>query len=185
MEDIKIIDLYWQRSQEAITQTDIKYGKLCHKISYDILSSHEDSEECVSDTYMTVWNSLPPQRPSYFQAFVAAIARNLSLKRLRDRYAKKRGGGEAALVLEELSDCFTSERSIEQEYEQRKLTEAIDEFLYSLSADSRCIFLCRYWLFLPVMEIARRLKCSKSKVTTSLFRTRQRLQQYLTKEGLI
>ena len=185
MEDSGIIELYWQRSQEAITQTDIKYGRLCHRVSYNILANHEDSEECVSDTYLTVWNSLPPQRPSFLQAFVAAIARNISLKRLRDKCAQKRGGGELDLVLGELRDCLVSERSPEREYEQKELTQAIDEFLYSLSADSRYIFLCRYWLLLPVMEIARRLKCSKSKVTTSLYRTRQRLRQYLEKEELL
>ena len=98
MEDERIIDLYWQRSQEAISRTDEKYGRLCTKISLNILSNAQDAEECVSDTYMALWNSIPPQRPTCFQAFAAAIVRNLSLMKLREQYARKRGGGEFDLV---------------------------------------------------------------------------------------
>ena len=100
MEDERIIDLYWQRSQEAISRTDEKYGRLCTKISLNILSNAQDAEECVSDTYMALWNSIPPQRPTCFQAFAAAIVRNLSLMKLREQYARKRGGGEFDLVLD-------------------------------------------------------------------------------------
>ena len=185
MEDKEIIDLYWQRSQEAITQTDMKYGKLCHRISYNILSSVEDSEECVADTYMSVWNSLPPQRPGYFQAFVAAIVRNISLKRVRERYSKKRGGGEVALVLDELDESLASAGSVEVQYEQKELAEGVGRFLRTLSEENRDIFMCRYWLFMSEAETARRLRCSAAKVSTSLFRTRKKLRQYLTQEGLI
>ena len=106
MDDREIIELYWQRSQEAIARTDIKYGGMCRGISYSILSSREDSEECVSDTYLTLWQRMPPERPGYLRAFIAAIVRNLSLKCLRSRSSLKRGGGEAALALEELEDCL-------------------------------------------------------------------------------
>lgn len=105
MEDEKIIALYWQRDQSAIDETDRKYGVQLRGLSYGILSDREDAEECVSDTYMAVWNSLPPQRPKRLRAYAAAIVRNLSLRRVRDRYSKKRGGGEVALALEELEDC--------------------------------------------------------------------------------
>ena len=111
--------------------------------------------------------------------------RNLSLRRVRDRYSKKRGGGEVALVLEELEDCLCSQTSVEREYEQKELAGKIEEFLYTLSADDRRIFMCRYLGFAPVAEIARKLGCPQSKVKSSLHRTRGKLQKYLTKEGLI
>ena len=185
MEDEKIIALYWQRDQSAIDETDKKYGVQLRGLSYGILSDREDAEECVSDTYMAVWNSLPPQRPQRLRAYAAAIVRNLSLRRVRDRYSKKRGGGEVALALEELEDCLCSQVSVEREYEQKELAWKIEEFLRTLSADDRRIFMCRYWGFAPVAEIAQKLGCPQSKVKSSLHRTRGKLQKYLTKEGLI
>lgn len=121
MQDEKIIALYWQRDQSAIDETDKKYGVQLRGLSYGILSDREDAEECVSDTYMAVWNSLPPQRPKRLRAYAAAIVRNLSLRRVRDRYSKKRGGGEVALALEELEDCLCSQTNVECEYEQKEL----------------------------------------------------------------
>ena len=185
MEDEKIIDLYWQRSQDAIVQTDKKYGKLCRRISFNILSNVEDSEECVSDTYLAVWNKLPPQRPSCLQTYVAAITRNISITRVRDRYSKKHGGGELDIALSELDDCIPSGISVEHEIELKELVMSINDFLYSLSRDDRNIFVSRYWLFMPVARIVTQSGFSKSKVLSSLFRTRQKLQYYLTKEGLI
>lgn len=185
MDDSKIIELYWLRNQEAIAQTDIKYGRLCRSISMNILSDARDSEECVADTYMAAWNSMPPQRPLKLGAWLAAVVRKLSLMRLRSSYAKKKGGGAIDLVFEELGDTFASDFSVEREYEGKELADHIAAFLPKLSQDDRRIFLCRYWLFAPVEEIARRLGCSKSKVATSLFRSRQRLKKYLKGEGLI
>lgn len=185
MEDERIIDLYWQRSQEAISCTDEKYGRLCTKISLSILSNAQDAEECVSDTYMALWSSIPPQRPTYFRAFVAATVRNLSLMRLREQYSQKRGGGELALVLDELKYTVSSGDSVEAAYERKEFAAAVNQFLYTLSADDRNIFVCRYWLFAPIADIASRRKCSQSKVKTSLFRTRQKLRLYLSKEGLL
>ena len=185
MNDEKIIELYWDRDQEAIAQTDIKYGGLCRNISLNILSDRQDSEECVSDTYMAAWNSMPPQRPAYLRGYIAAIVRNISLMRLRSRYSKKNGGGSRDLVLEELEDSLCSEFSLEREYEQRELVDAINRFLYTLSGDDRKIFMCRYWLFAPVADIAGRLDCSKSRMTTSLYRKRQKLRKFLNEEGLL
>lgn len=185
MEDEKIIDLYWQRDQAAIYETDLKYGRQLKSLSLHILNSKEDAEECVSDTYMAVWNSLPPHRPSRFQAFIAAILRNVSLKRVRERCTKKRGGGQLALALEELDECLGSDFCVEREYEQKELAGKIDQFLFSLSPDDRKIFMCRYWLVSPVNEIADRMGFSQSKVKSSLHRTRQKLQIYLKKEQLI
>ncbi len=183
MDDEKIIELYWRRDETAIACTDEKYGRLCRKISDDILSSREDSEECVADTYLALWNCIPPQHPSRFRAFIAAVTRNLSLKRLRSRAALKNGGAD--LALEELGETLASSAAVEREYERRELTQAIDGFLRTLSADDRNIFICRYWLFSPTADIAARLGFSQSKVTTSLYRTRQKLRTYLEKEELI
>ncbi len=185
MDDIEIIELYWRRSQEAICQTDVKYGGMCRGISYNILASTEDSEECVSDTYMALWQRMPPERPGRLGAFIAAIVRNISLKRLRHRLRQKRGGGEAVLALDELEDWVASGSNVEKNYEYKELTAAIEIFLRSLSREERDIFICRYWLFLPGGETAKRLGLSKSRVNTSLFRTRQKLAEYLRKEGFI
>lgn len=185
MEDEKIIDLYWQRDQAAIHETDLKYGRQLQTLSFHILNNREDAEECVSDTYIAVWGSLPPCRPSRFQAFIAAILRNISLKRVRERSAKKRGGGQLDLALEELDECLGSGFCVEQEVEQKELTEKINQFLFSLSPDDRKIFMCRYWLLAPVNEVAARMGFSQSKVKSSLHRTRQKLQIYLRKEQLL
>lgn len=185
MDDIEIIELYWQRSQEAICQTDVKYGGMCRGISYNILASTEDSEECVSDTYMALWQRMPPERPGRLGAFIAAIVRNISLKRLRHRLRQKRGGGEAVLALDELEDWVASGSNVEKNYEYKELTAAIEIFLRSLSREERDIFICRYWLFLPGAETAKRLGLSKSRVNTGLFRTREKLAEYLRKEGFI
>ena len=139
----------------------------------------------MSDTYMALWQRMPPERPGRLGAFIAAIVRNISLKRLRHRLRQKRGGGEAVLALEELDQCLASECSVEKSYEYKELTAAIETFLRSLSPADRDIFICRYWLFLPTAETAGRLGLSKSRVNTSLFRTRQKLAEYLRKEGFI
>lgn len=185
MDDIEIIELYWRRSQEAICQTDVKYGGMCRGISYNILASTEDSEECVSDTYMALWQRMPPERPGRLGAFIAAIVRNISLKRLRHRLRQKRGGGEAVLALDELEGCVASGSDVEKDYDFKELCAAIENFLRSLPQAERDIFICRYWLFLPGGETAKRLGLSKSRVNTSLFRTRQKLAEYLRKEGFI
>ena len=185
MEDIEIIELYWQRSQEAIGQTDIKYGGMCRGISYNILANHEDSEECVSDTYLALWQRMPPERPGRLAAFIAAIVRNISLKCLRSRLRQKRGGGEALLALEELEGCLASGSDVEKGYDFKELSAAIESFLRSLPQAERDIFICRYWLFLPAAETARRLGLSKSRVNTGLFRTREKLGEYLRREGFI
>ena len=183
MDDEKIIELYWRRDETAIARTDEKYGRLCRKISDDILSSREDSEECVADAYFALWNCIPPKRPSRFRAFIAAVTRNLSLKHLRSRAALKNGGAD--LALEELGETLASSAVVKREYERRELTQAMDSFLRTLPADDRNIFICCYWLFAPTADIAARLGFSQSKVTTSLYRTRQKLRTYLEKEELI
>ncbi len=184
MEDEAIVDLYWQRSERAIQETDEKYGPYCRSISFRILSDKEDAEECVSDTFLTLWNRLPPERPRSLRAFAAAVTRNLSLKRMRGRTAQKRGG-ELQTALEELDEVLSSPISVEREVENRELIGEIERFLHTLSRDDRIIFMGRYWLFAPVAEIAQRLGCTQGRVKTSLYRSRQKLQEHLKKEGLL
>lgn len=185
MKDCEIIDLYWERDRSAIEETDKKYGVTCHRIAYDILSNREDAEECVDDTYMATWNSLPPQRPKHLSAYLYRIVRNFSFGRIREIRAYKRGGGELDLILDELGECVKSPDNVEKEYEAKELVSAIDTFLDTLSFDDRRIFVHRYWLALPTKDIAHRLHFTESKVHTSLHRSRKKLHDHLTKEELI
>lgn len=185
MDDNEIIDLYWSRDQAAIEETDKKYGSNCHRIANDILSSLEDSEECVDDTYMAAWNSIPPQRPLHLSAYLYRIVRNFCFIRLRELHAQKRGGGKLDLILDELEECVEAPSSVEKEYEAKELTEEIEKFLHSLSKDDRRIFVHRYWLTLPSKDIASRLGFKESKVNTSLHRSRIKLREHLLKEGMI
>lgn len=185
MEDSQIIKLYWMRDENAIVQTDQKYGKLCRGLSYRILSSREDAEECVSDTYLAAWNQIPPQKPAYFKGFLARIVRNISISRVRERYSKKNGGGELPLVLEELEQTLASDDNVEKAYEQKELITFMNRFLEAVSKDDRVIFLCRYWHFWSVSEIAGNCHFSESKVKTSLCRTRKKLRTFLETEGLL
>lgn len=185
MDDDRIVDLYWQRDERAIDETDIKYGGLCSSIAYGILANHQDSEECVSDTYMAAWNSIPPQRPKQLKAYLGRIVRNLSLNRARDSQAKKRGGGETGLIYDELENIISVDNRPEKSYEEKELAQAVDAFLSGLSGDDRLIFLYRYWMAQPVAKIAARFRCKPSRVNSSLHRSRQKLREYLIKEGLL
>lgn len=185
MKDCEIIELYWQRNPYAIDETDKKYGATCQRIAYDILSNREDAEECVDDTYMATWKSLPPQRPTYLSAYLFRIVRNFSFTRIREMRAHKRGGGEMALLLDELEECVKAPNNVEKEYEAKELASAINIFLGLLPKDDRQIFVHRYWLTLSTKEIAHRLDFTESKVSSSLFRSRKKLHEYLVKEELI
>lgn len=185
MDDKEIIDLYLQRNQDAIAETDRKYGGLCKKFSYGILSSWEDVEECVFDTYMALWNSIPPQVPVFLKAYILRILRNFSLMRVRDRCSVRHGGGELALVLDELGDICDPSLSPADSLEQKEFLEVVNRFLRTLPETERNIFLCRYYFVTSIGEIAEKLGCSQSKVKTSLYRTRKKLLTYLKKEDLI
>ena len=185
MEDAAIVDLYWQRSEQAIPETDRKYGPYCHTIAYNICTNHEDAEECVNDTWFRAWNLMPDKRPSLLSAFLGAIVRNLALDRYRRRTRRKRGGGETELALDELGDCVPGSGSVERQIEERELERAVDAFLAALPAEERRIFVARYWFVAPVKEIAAKLHCSPGKVKTTLYRLRGRLRGYLREEGLL
>lgn len=184
MTDARIIELYFERSERAIEETDIKYGPYCRAIAYNILRSHEDSEESVNDTYLRAWNSMPPERPNILSAFLGKICRRLSIDRWRKGRAEKRGGGELALALDELSYCIPArDGDPADELELRELQRLYDKFISSLPATERRVFLCRYWYMDSVADIARRFSFTESKVTSMLHRTREKFRSLLEKEG--
>ena len=185
MDDQKIIDLYWSRSETAITETDQKYGKYCYSIAYNILTNNEDAEESVSDTYMAAWKAMPPKRPSILATFLGKITRHLSIDRWRSRNRYKRGGGEIVLALEELEDCVADDQSIEKTIERKHLALVFNRFLESLPETERRIFLCRYWYLDSISTVANYYGFSDSKVTSILHRTRKKLRAVLEKEDLL
>lgn len=185
MLDSQIVELYWQRDERAISQTDLKYGGYCRSISNNILRDPGESEECLNDTYLRAWNSMPAERPERLGAFLGKIVRNISISRLRQKTADKRGGGEYPICLEELRDCAGRGQGPERELELKELTEHIDKFLAGLKEQERDIFVSRYWYMAPVDEIAERAGFSYSKTASLLHRTRKKLELYLRREGLI
>lgn len=185
MEDGKIMELFYRRDDAAITETDIKYGRSCRATAQNILSNPEDAEECVNDTYLAAWNSIPPEYPVYYCAWLISVVRRISLSRLRAKYADRRGGGEYALCYEELSECISSGADPQGRAEAKELAAAINRSLAGLSRADRCIFVSRYWLMEPIADIASAMDCSVSRVKSSLYRSRQKLRKQLSGEGLI
>jgi len=185
MDDKEIIDLYWTRSERAIAETDQKYGRLCRRIAFNILANSEDSEVCVSDTYLKTWNSIPPKRPNGLCAFLGKITRNLALNRHEKNTAQKRGGAGVCAALEELAECIPDSRTLEETVDSRILTDKLNLFLGRLSPEARCIFLRRYWEVCSIREIAELCRISESKVKVSLFRTRGKLKAFLEQEGIV
>lgn len=183
MEDKQIVELYFRRSEQAIAETDTKYGPYCYSIAYNILTNREDSEESVSDTYMAAWNAMPPRRPAILATFLGKITRHLSIDRWRSRNACKRGGGEMVLALEELDACVSGEESAEQKYLRKELSVFINRFLDALSETERSVFLCRYWYLDSISDIAEQFAFSESKVKSMLSRTRGKLRRELEREG--
>ncbi len=182
MEDQGIVELFFDRSEQAIVETDKKYGGYCYTIAYNILASREDSEECVSDTYFSAWNTIPPRKPTLLQAFLGKITRHISIDRWRKQTAQKRGGKELTLALEELGECLDT-RGMEAEITHRELTRVLNGFLASLAETERNVFLCRYWYMDTIETIAKITGFSRSKVTSMLHRTRGKLQKKLAEEG--
>ena len=180
MEDREIVELYWARSQEAIGETERKYGRYCMYIAQRILGDGEDAREAVNDAYMRLWTSIPPARPESLKAYLGAVCRNLALDARQSKDAKQRGG-EAELIAEEISECAVG---IETDMEEgAALRDALNGFLESVPARTRVIFLRRYWYACPVREIAGELGMKESAVAMALSRTRRKLRKYLEKEG--
>lgn len=185
MRDGEILDLYWARSERAISETAAKYERYCHSIAYNILRSTEDSEECVNETWFRAWGSMPPKRPDRLSAFLGKITRNLSLNRYRRYTAEKRGGGQVVLALEELQECVPAVGRVEQIVDDMALEEALNRFLASLSTQTRKIFMRRYWYLSSVKEIASDFGVGESKVKMTLLRSRNELKTFLEKEGIV
>lgn len=184
-QDEKIIDLFWNRSENAISETARKYGRYCYAIAYHILGNGEDAEESVNDTYLSAWNAIPPQRPAVLAAFLGRITRQLAIDRYRTRNREKRGGGEVDLALEELDEIALNSRTPETAMAERELVSCLNRFLKTLSPTERNVFLWRYWHLDSIADIAARTGFSTSKVTSMLFRIRGRLKKQLIKEDLL
>ena len=184
MEDIGIVELYWARDQKAIAASEEKYGPLCRGLSYNILTSWEDAEECTNDTWQSAWNTMPPQRPGSLRAYLCRIVRNLSLDRWRASHAWKRGEGAAELSLE-LEDCLPHAPSAEEVSEAHALTAALDQWLDSLDRADRALFLLRYWYGQPVHELALNRHWSANRTAQRLRRLRLHLKKFLEGEGIV
>ncbi len=185
MEDNNIIELFFQRSENAIAETSKKYGRYCRKIAYSILQNSRDTEECVNDTYLKAWNSIPPQKPNNLAVFLSRITRNLALDKYRSANRIKRGKGQTEQVLDELSGCLPLENKTEAVIEDIVITETVNNFLSSLSAENRTVFVRRYWYMDSIQKIAHDHGYSISKVKMSLMRSRNELKILLEKEGII
>ena len=182
MNDLEIIELYFERDETAIKETDAKYGKLCHSIAQNILNNKQDSEECVNDTYIGVWNAIPPTRPNSLMAFVCRITRNLSLKRLEAMTRQKRSAA-TIVSLEELAEVLPDD-SIADGFSDEDIAKAISDFLRSENEDARNVFMRKYYFFDSISDISRRFGFTESKVKSMLFHTRNKLKEYLIKEGV-
>lgn len=184
MNDSELIALYFARDESAADETQKRFGRYCYKIAHNILGSAEDAEECVNDVLLRLWTHIPPAKPENLYAYIASVTRATACSRLTADRAQKRGGGELPLVLDELRDC-TAPDTVEQQLEMRRLSQALGRFLSMLKAQHRIIFVQRYWYCCPVSEIAENLNITKSKVTVTLMRTRQKLRTYLEEEGFL
>ena len=185
MEDAAIVNLYWQRSDRAVAETEQKYGGYCRSIARRLCRSDCDAEECVNDTWLAAWNSMPDKRPAYLGGFLGCLTRHLAIDRLRAAHSEKRGGGETALALDELAEVLPGEGDPAQALEAKELAGAVQRFVNALGEKERLVFLGRYWYLLPIGEIAGRFGWSESKVKSMLHRLRGRLRKELEKEELL
>lgn len=182
MDDLMIIELYFARNEQAIKETDIKYGKLCFSVANNILSNYEDSKECVNDTYLSVWNTIPPTRPNNFMAFICKIVRNLSMKRLDFNLALKRTRN-ITVSFSELEEILP-DTHVAPEREYENLGKIISAFLRQEKEDACNVFIRRYYFFDSISDIAERYSFTESKVKNILYHSRKRLRKFLKKEGI-
>lgn len=183
MDDSKIVQLYFDRNEQAIPATADKYGNYCTSIAKNILGNHQDAEECVNDTYLNTWNAIPPHRPKMLSTFLGKIVRNLAFNRYKHNTADKRGGGEITAVLDELAGCVSGNDDVEQAYEHKELVAAINDYLGTLPAEKRNIFVCRYWYTDSISDIAAQYNMTYAAVSMELNRLRTKLHNYLIERG--
>ena len=185
MEDKQIIQLYFERSENAIRETDMKYGAYCHKIARNILSDAYDEEDCVNDTYLHAWNAIPPTVPECLKSFLGAITRNLSLNKIKARMRQKRCVNEFTLVYDEIEYAIPASWGTEELIDKMYLEELIRKFVAELSPEYRAIFVGRYWYFESVHDISQKLQISESKTKMVLLRLRKKLKKCLEEEGVV
>ena len=182
MEDKQIVELYWERSETAIAETEKKYGRYCHYIAYQILYNDEDAKQVVNDTYLKTWDTIPPQRPDTLKSYVGMISRQLALNIYEKQHTQKRGG-QVTLVLDELSECIPDNAPDADIEDSVALSDALNRFIRSLPQRTRNIFVRRYFYMSTAAEIAKDFSLKESNVTMHLLRTRKKLAQFLKKEG--
>ncbi|MBR5723589.1 MAG: RNA polymerase sigma factor [Oscillospiraceae bacterium] len=185
IEDSEIVQLFEKRDQRAIRETEQKYGRLGIRMAAGLTGSQQDAEECLNDALMRLWNKIPPEKPESLGGFFMTVCRRLALDRRKAQNREKRGGGQTELAFEELSECIASQEHPEEQYDKRALSGAISRFLDTLPAEQRVMFILRYWSCLSVQEIAAECDASDSKVKMTLFRTRNKLKEYLEQEGYL
>ena len=183
MDDERIIDLYFDRSEDAIKETETKYGRYLYSIAFSILSDEESSRECVNDALLGAWNSIPPAKPQMLQTFLGKIVRNMSLHRWQHDNAKKRGSGQIAEIIEELGDLSDGGAESEKIVDSMALSDCLRDFLRGMNQTERMVFMKRYWRFMSVNEIASDMDLSKGNVRVILHRTREKLRKKLIEEG--
>ncbi|MBQ3049623.1 MAG: sigma-70 family RNA polymerase sigma factor [Oscillospiraceae bacterium] len=184
MEDREIVERYWQRDSDVIAVTAEKYGGFCMKISENIVGSSHTAEECVNDTWLAAWNSMPQNRPNNLKAYLGKIVRNISFNRYKRTNTLKRGG-EIAVVLDELAECVSGREDVEQAVDENALICGINAFLAELPTDKREIFVRRYWYAESVKDIAKRCGISENNVSVTLNRLRKKLAEHLEREGFV
>lgn len=184
MKDRQIIDLYWARDESAIRETARAYGGYCYSIAFNILNDREDSEECLNDTWMNAWGSIPPHAPNDLSTYLGKITRNLSLNRYKQKRAQRRGGGSVEIALSDLEECIPDPLGVEHVTEHIVLVHAIETFLRDCAQTERAIFLGRYWYLYSIRDLARAYQMNENKVTSLLFRMRKKLKEFLEKEGI-
>ena len=183
MDDQKIIELYFKRDERAVIETEDKYGGYCFAIANNILANTQDSEECVNDTWSRAWNSIPPENPNCFKLFLARITRNLALDKIKVKTRQKRGGGEAALIFDEISELISDGETVEKELERKEFMNTVNGFLRNIPQRERGIFISRYFFGESIEIISKKYRITKSNTEKLLSRTRIKLRELLKKEG--
>ena len=178
IDDEKIIELFFERSEQAIRELDIKYGKICNNLSYNIVNSRQDAEECVNDAYLGAWNAIPPARPNPLLSYIVKIVRNISLKIYWRKEAAKRSS-HYTIALEEIEACIADQKTVEDEIEARELARIIEDFLDTLTVENRVIFMRRYWFSDSYKDIAELVGLSEKNISVRLTRIRQKMKEYL------